>query len=602
MSGRNSGKRFKSLRSLGDFGTIEFIAEIQNQDGSDARPSRLPPIVQDGNEVFIDFSNFSGRIRVRGGVSSHQNQNQQVNQKASDEPGLSLLDPQDDGLKNGIVNDGSTAATGTPSPLNTLRADDEFDLDRVGSTFQEGGGFRASRPEMPRSNTLSFSGMSVFSPLHELLASPDVTLKAVENSVSKSRAMLSLPDSRGRLPLHILGCNRELVSSPRGRFVAIKCAQYLMEVNPDAITTADHDGHVPFTYLIKKWVEWTFMQAQEPTDKKKHGTSSFMGLAVPFSSRRMEAKRTDAGANASSKSAISMRTSIKRFPPAEITESVEWCFEMLSAAMDHLGGKPFDVNARARPRLSYDKQRSDRDALANNLASIPDIFKAILLLESTQMRKLILESSVVRRTLFCPPIVGQWLTNMLRHSNAKVIVDYLILLSKVSVEDYAGEFRTSLVKDEEQYQEAKLKMFKTMEELDGLIPCLAALNTAETERAVSTSIIWYIMNQSLTRALTVGLAMTDLGLHTTLMLAFRELVLPLSSSETDHALLFIKPRSTIFFIAVHYIIRRVCEGIALSRISKSLLKHFLLDLWCVFLHSVLCKSQGRHIAYCPPIT
>jgi hypothetical protein len=584
MSVEKSRKHFKSLRTLGNFGTIEFIAQIQNQNVSIASPSRLPTIVQDEDEVYIDFTNFSGRIRVRG-VPSHQNQNQQAHhENASNESGLSLLNPRDDGNNDGIVNDD---ATESPSTVNTLRTDSKFHLDRVGSSFQEGA-FRSSRPEMPRSNTLTFSGMSLFSPLHELLASPDVTLKAVDDLVSKSRALQSLPDSRGRLPLHILGCNRELLSSPEGRLVATRCAQYLMEVNPRAITTADHDGHVPFTYSIKKWVEWTFMQA--PSEKKKDGTSSFFGgLAVPFSSIpsawSMETKKADAGAS----SMILNNDSVKRFPPAEITESVEWCFEMLSAAMDHLGGKPFDVDAQARPRLSYDKQRSDRDALATNLASIPNMLKAILLLESTQMRKLILESSVVRRTVFCPNIVGHWLTNMLRHSSAKVIIDYLILVSKVSVEDYAGEFRTPLAKDEEQYQAAKLKMFQTMEELDGLIPCLAVLNTEETERAVSTPIIWYIMNQSLTRALTVGLAMTDLGLHTTLMIAFRELLLPFRHlSGESQALPWIEPQGTIFFIAVHYVIRRVCEAIALSRISKSLLKHFLLDPWCVtLLHSVL---------------
>jgi hypothetical protein len=170
---------------------------------------------------------------------------------------------------------------------------------------------------------------------------------------------------------------------------------------------------------------------------------------------------------------------------------------------------------------------------------------------------------------------------MLRHSKGKVVIDYLILISKVTVEDYAGEFRTPLAKDEEQYQAAKLNMFKTMEALDGLIPCLAVLNTAETERAVSTPIIWYIMNQSLTRTLTVGLAIADLGLHTTLMLAFRESVLTLPTRGADPAWPWISSRGTIFFIAVHYVIRRVCEGIALSRISKSLLKHFLLDVWCV---------------------
>jgi hypothetical protein len=189
-------------------------------------------------------------------------------------------------------------------------------------------------------------------------------------------------------------------------------------------------------------------------------------------------------------------------------------------------------------------------------------------------------------------ILGQWFTNMLRHSKAKVAVDYLILLSKVSVEDYVGDFRTPLAEDEEQYQAAKLKMFKTMEEVDGLLPCLAVMDKAETERAVSTPIIWYIMNQSLARALIVGLAITDFGLHTTLMLAFRELALEVPKTGVDPAWPWITSRGTIFCIALHYVIRRVCEGIALSRISKGLLKHFLLDLWYVLiLRSLVCKSR-----------
>jgi hypothetical protein len=71
---------------------------------------------------------------------------------------------------------------------------------------------------------------------------------------------LQQADDKGQLALHVLGNNSKLLNYPEGQRLARKCAVYLMELYPNAIVITDHDGHMPFTYLIQKWVEWTFLQ------------------------------------------------------------------------------------------------------------------------------------------------------------------------------------------------------------------------------------------------------------------------------------------------------------------------------------------------------
>jgi hypothetical protein len=265
-----------------------------------------------------------------------------------------------------------------------------------------------------------------------------------------------------------------------------------------------------------------------------------------------------------------------------IFDEVEWCFEMLSIAIQHLGGRPLDPKQKVRPRLAYSKQRHDRQALASNVISIPLLLKSVLLLESKETRRKILDSALIRRVLLCHEGIGPWLTYMIRYrkgSSSEIAVDFLATLSKVSVEDYVGEYRKTLPHDEKVFQEAKLQVFEKVETLTDLIPSLLVIGEELLDRAISTPLIWFVMNRRITTPFTVGLAVTDFKLHLVTMLAFRQGALSNVEDHPPAILPIITLTSVIFFICVHHIVRKVCEGIALSRISQKVARRYMFDFW-----------------------
>ena len=599
-----SQRKFKAHRALSGVGDVEFIAEI----GEDAI-GILPPIVQDGDEVYVDFSNFSGRFRVRGlpsrDASGHRRspssiipdevkKNKKKGPLLQREPSTTKPSPMTpEEVKREreptIIETESNAGTAETtlsaleeSPFRTDPQNNEMPLKAsLVIDEEEDPELRKLRPEMPRELSSRNINLKFFSELHQICLSPSLAVTDLKTVLELSPDLVRLRDSHGRLPLHMLECNYELLSSQKGRNKAIQCALYLMELYPNSITTSDHNGRMPFTGLIVRWVEWTYLQ-EEIRMKKEPGSHSggiINGIVVPFAAFTSSFERgTKITKDISSEF---MSESVKRFPAAEITDEVEWAFQMLSVAMDHLGGKPFDAASNVRPRLSYSKQRSDRQALAENIAKIPYLLKTILLLESIITRKLILESTVIKRAILCHQMIGPWMTSMLRRggSSSKAVVDCLVLISKISVDDYVGSFRTLLPVDEEQFQKAKLQVYTAIEELGEIIPSLVVLTDDEIQRAVTTPIIWRIMNRSLTRPFIVGLAVTDFGLHTTLMLAFRSEIIPVMSATGDSKIHMVKSTGVIFFVCVHFLLRRFFEAVAVSKISKSILKKYMLDAW-----------------------
>jgi hypothetical protein len=265
-----------------------------------------------------------------------------------------------------------------------------------------------------------------------------------------------------------------------------------------------------------------------------------------------------------------------------IFDEVEWCFEMLSIAIQHLGGRPLDAKQKVRPRLAYSKQRHDRQALALNVISIPLLLKSVLLLESKETRRKILDSALIRRALLCHEGIGPWLTYMIRYrkgSSSEIAIDFLATLSNVSLEDYVGEYRKALPQDEKVFQETKLQIFEKVETLTDLIPSLLVIGEELLDRAISTPLIWFVMNRRITTPFTVGLAVTDFKLHLVTMLAFRQLVLTNVEDHLPAILPNITLTSVIFFIGIHHIVRKICEGIALARISRKVARQYILEFW-----------------------
>ena len=111
------------------------------------------------------------------------------------------------------------------------------------------------------------------------------------------------------------------------------------------------------------------------------------------------------------------------------------------------------------------------------------------------------------------------------------------------------------------------------------IASLVTLNKGLTEKAASTAVIWYTMNSKLARPFILGLVMIDLILHLTLMIAFRSI----ASTKSDLARVDgAAPTSVVYWIASHYILRKVCEAYALATISPMVVKAYFGNVWTAF--------------------
>ena len=356
--------------------------------------------------------------------------------------------------------------------------------------------------------------------LHHLGAQQTIDFRHFADLLEQHPALAKRHDANGQLPLHVLGSNIELLNFGEGQKVATRCALLLMNTYPDSIITVDAEGRMPFTHLIVKWVKWTH-----------------------------------------------------RFRPVMIVDEVEWCFQMLSYGMDHLGGKPLIHGKQVRPTLAYKKQREQREALASNVATIPGILKTILLIESKAIRSNILESSILRRTLLCSEAVGPWLTSMIRYQkdySSKVALDFLSTLSRLNGEDYVGGYRKMLPDDEAAFFAAKLELYKAVERIGDLIPTLLIAGEQATSNAVTTPLVFFIMNRQMARPFTMGAGVGACVLHVTAIFAFRMRLLHYANESTVFVdFPWMNLNSVIIWVTVNEVIFKLGEYVALSRVAAS---------------------------------
>lgn len=437
--------------------------------------------------------------------------------------------------------------------------------------------------------------------LHIQCAKSDVTLEQLHHAFMSNPEAVSIQDSRGCLPLHILANNEELVQSAHGREIAAAFALQLMRSHPESVVCKDIAGDMPFMGMIRDWLEWVYETVKR--SKEMRHTNTKLGAAADRLMDRMamytstksdsrDAHGLDGNtspAEEGKKSRVSI-TSSGAFPRVELWHEVEWCFSMLSVVMDELGGKSGGLHKNTRRNLRAPDQQDKicRDQIASYTAEqFPYLLKTILLLEEEggATRRRLLKFSIFRRILVCPESVGPWLTSMLHKKGIPSIraVDYLVLLSQTSVEDYVGGYRTILLEDIDDFHGHRVRLFDAVEALKGTIASLVVLDERETERAAATQVAWYIMSKNLGRPFVVGLVLIDFVLHITLMLAFRkDIRISPDDSGAIAAIGDEVPTQVVLFISCHYIIRKSCEAASLLNLSPRVFRSYFTDIWTLF--------------------
>ena len=368
--------------------------------------------------------------------------------------------------------------------------------------------------------------------LHRLCAESDVVLSQLVDELESNPQSASIKDSLGRFPLHVLGLNDDLLSSMIGQATASEFALTLMQAYPDAITTKDDDGFMPFVELIKIWHDWVYDQNAKSKDSAR---PAFMGadrirevfVDMDFSSVNNASRSNDNMGRGASDNRVSnvSETSARSFPTVDLWNEVEWCFDMLSEAMDEFGGKSGGLHTKHSRRTLinvYGNSDQSRTDLATHVATtMPTIMKTILLIENRGegIRTKLLNSSLVRRLILCPVIIGPWVTIMLRKRGipSTRAIDFLVLVSQTNVEDYVGSYRSILDNDRVAFQMQRDLVFAAMDELEGTVASLVVLPEREIERAAASSVVWYIMNDNLARPFVVSLVLVDFAMHVTLL-------------------------------------------------------------------------------------
>ena len=169
-----------------------------------------------------------------------------------------------------------------------------------------------------------------------------------------------------------------------------------------------------------------------------------------------------------------------------------------------------------------------------------------------------------------------------RRNSADLAVDFLNLLSGLTVEDFIGTYRKSEARDIELFHSAKLEVFQAVEALGDVIPSLLLAGQRIIDKAVATPTICFVMNRMSANPFTIGLGITDVKLHIIAMVVFRQVTL--ESRETEELFEYfpwMTFSSVILWIAVYHTARKICEYSAVRRLSRSSANRLFFQFWSI---------------------
>ena len=375
--------------------------------------------------------------------------------------------------------------------------------------------------------------------LHRICTAEVVTASELEH-VRITRKDAAMPDALGLLPLHILGDNDKLIASDQ-RDAITKLGLRLMQIYPEAITTLDSEGRMPFVRLIEDWVAWVQDVAVKSPKKRGMMTAGIFDRVIsqqPSSGNRGkdqpngEAAGNGVGEESEATRGRATQQSQHADQPlltVELWEEVEWSLVMLSTALEILRagassarllrGNDEANTAEQSTQLREKAEEACKKLAKHCVAVAPNLLKCLLILE-TETRERIFAMQIIKRILFCPESVGTWLTTLLRKgsSSSRCGVMYLATVSKLTAKDrFGGQHELSSADFSISYEERE-QVFDAIGSLDGMVGSLVVLEEIELEKVLRTTVIWRIISQKLSRPFVVSLVLIDFILHLTLML------------------------------------------------------------------------------------
>lgn len=115
--------------------------------------------------------------------------------------------------------------------------------------------------------------------LHALCAASTINYEDLEAELDERPGDASVLDGRMRTPLHVLADNDALFLDPQGRFTVTAIMARLIQIYPDAFTSKDITGRMPFVPLIEDWCVWVYDSEEQDRIRRRADAKSFFSAS-----------------------------------------------------------------------------------------------------------------------------------------------------------------------------------------------------------------------------------------------------------------------------------------------------------------------------------
>jgi len=360
--------------------------------------------------------------------------------------------------------------------------------------------------------------------LHYLCTKTNANIDKLKFLLKSKPEFASTQDVQGRLPLHLIGQNEELLFGHKKKEVSMFIKE-LTAAYPAGITTLDNQNLIPFTHSIASWI------------KDMHNT----GIDNPLCSEPAS-----------------------YFIPQEVyvTPIVCWSLEKLSSSIQIEDDyNIFLLNDDNASFASATTTAERNDQITDHVSSIQLLLKTVLLIDNESTMQNILNMRLFNLCLFNIRFVDTWLVAMLEsdHGRSRAI-DFFHTLSNLTVNNVLEIQGKPRIADYELFYHMREVMIQHIAGFEGLLPALFVLNPDELARICSTYAIQRILEISIINQSLIGLMVFDFSMHFLLLLAYNINVVILlqwkQSSSTDPLdILIVTPWLTIFWICLYYFLR-----------------------------------------------
>ncbi|KAL3794639.1 hypothetical protein HJC23_010067 [Cyclotella cryptica] len=306
---------------------------------------------------------------------------------------------------------------------------------------------------------------------HEACASEDVDIEDLFAMLRRDPELASQQDEFGDYPAHIFANNDALIYTTESDDDLVDFLFELYCAFPGAFFAEGRSGQIPFAGAICDWID-DCHQLYHRDETSVYRVSELKTLS-----------NSDRVINS-----LCVRAEVQMLSQlperVALTPKVAYSFKMLSALLDRLSQAALeDISQRREFFLTSWKRR---DKIIRGVASLPFLIRTVLLIESPTERDALLQTSIIKNSIFCVESVGLWLVGMYLCSALPALLAgcprskncaryYLCLVSRSSISDLYGKDAPWSRQDIERFHDSRKELYNRIGKLGGLLPIMLHL-------------------------------------------------------------------------------------------------------------------------------